>query len=227
MKMDSNRSRKTEMSKQKIRSEAVNICTTGGWLEEGAKYTYREGGHRFPVILEEILENAEFLRLQIFAPEIERRFVVDHRNDFKGGYMGMWRLCDYHEEDYLPDEDEEDDLPDTESVFQPEFTSDKYIRSLSYEQLGGIKAHFQQLNGIDRMGEKEYRLTYLAWLIGANLLDVGDNLIIWDMARVDFDEHEYSKDLEAHGISNIDIGKLVDIFKLDDLYRSVLISDGK
>ena len=210
---------------KKIKTDSVTICTTGGWLEEGCRYTYKEGSHRHPVILEEILENDEFLRLTLFFPDFDKHIEVSHRNDFQGGYMGMWRLWDYREEDYLPDEDDDWDPPSKEISFKPEITMESYISGLSFEQLGGIKEHFKMTSGVEKLGEREYRLTYLAWLVGEKLLHLGDGLIIFEMAKVEFDEKPYKEDMAVPGFTNLDLEKLVETFQLDLMYNKVLLSN--
>jgi len=212
---------------KKIQTETATICTTSGWLEEGCKYTYKEGGHRHPVILEEILENDEFLRLMLYFPDFDKHIEVSHRNDFQGGYMGMWRLWDYREEDYLPDEDDDRDPPVKEISFKPEITRESYINGLSYEQLGEIKEHFKTTAGVEKLGEREHRLTYLAWLVGEKHLLLGDGLTIFEMGKVEFNEQEYGEDLATLGVTNGDLDKLVETFQLDLLYKKVLkVSSG-
>ena len=103
------------MEKRTIITNHPCVCTTGNMLVEGEMYLYREGSHRDPVILEEILETGEWLKLRIYFPAFDKRGEVVHKNT-NFVYSGMWRLFDFREEE--PDEDWEDDEITDEDVMR-------------------------------------------------------------------------------------------------------------
>ena len=85
------------MKDKTYRVEHNCICTEGNILIKGGEYLFCEGSHKLRTILEKVVEYGDWLRLNVFFPDENRRIEISHRNvDYV--YMGMWRLYDWTEE---------------------------------------------------------------------------------------------------------------------------------
>jgi hypothetical protein len=174
------------------------------------------------IIVERVIPDSEFLRLQIYFYKIDWRIEVSHRFDFEGEYMGMWYIYDesfYNEnvEHYNTWEHYEEP---TEIV--PTLTKTSFVSGLSGIQKELLLSHFNSIYGCEKLNDKEFSLTYLAHLLGEKLVIQSGEMTIIDV-DAEFSEDDYKiyvEDSDDPGVVNLNMIK--ELYKLDKVYEYIL-----
>lgn len=199
------------------------ILTKDSTLVEGGEYLYTEGSVKKKTILEEVVENGEWLRLKIYFPDEERHIEISHINA-DVSYMGMWRLYDW--DDKLIEEIEEAEKLRKELIenFSPEVKHRKidFLNSLSIDDLANIHIHFNTIYECKELTEHEKNIVWLSWLLGEGLLMVSDGFLMYEMSEVEFEHTDYEVTFEAEPSGGVNIDLFRDYYELDKLYTEVL-----
>jgi hypothetical protein len=202
-----------------------NVCTTDQRLVEGGFYLVKEGRHLDYVILEQIIQWEHSLVLKVFYPEEEKICELSHM-DKHATYGGMWLIYD---KDYIQKHREKYGfapfgISDEEDVAMPEkaqrysLTKERFIETLSAEQKNRVCAHIDTIYECQELTDHEFKIIYLAWLMGEGKVKWTEQIIISDY-DVEFDENDYEITFESddHGGLNPDI--IRDYYDLDEIYR--------
>jgi hypothetical protein len=103
-------------------------------------------------------------------------------------------------------------------------TREGFVRNLSPVQKELLGAHFNTLYACDALGEHELNITYLAWLVGKELLHFGNDLIMADPG-VEFNEKDYEITFEDETLAGGINLELTDAFyNLDRIYTILVLS---
>lgn len=206
------------MQKNSLVIIAPSVCTTGRFLFEGSRYTYKTGVRKIPVVLVKILEYIDQLALELYLIEEKRSIIVIHQYS-DTPYLDYLRLFDYVEIDYehrIPE-------PDVKTIpkEKPTFNKESFILSLTRKQHKGILKHFSHNSNSQSLGEEEYNLAYLAWLLGEKHLLAKRGFLIYNPDEVNIDMQEYNglPDGLKTGIPDIEV--LRQHYHLDLLYDNV------
>ena len=201
-----------------------NIRTTEGLITIGKRYTYKEGGRIGKITVEKVIPDAEYLRLQIYFYKVDLRIEVSHRLDYEGGYMGMWYICDesYYNEniEYYNTWEHYEDPPE----IVPTLTKALFIAELSGEQKELLVRHFNLIYECAELNKKELNLTYLAHLLGEELVMQSEGMIIIDV-KVEFIFHDYKEYIEDENESGtVNLFLIREFYQLDKVYKDILKS---
>jgi hypothetical protein len=199
------------------------ICTTDNILVVGGEYLYKEGSYKCKAILKEVLENGKWLRLMIHFTDRDKIMEISHLNN-NSGYSGMWRLFDWREE---MREEVEESIRMREYIVKnfkvkPRYSKQDYLASLNEDILVNALLHFNRIYDCKILEEKEMNLIWLAWILGKNLLDISNDLIMFEMTELEFDTEEYQITIESDVVKGVDLNLTKKFYELDKLYMEVL-----
>lgn len=106
--------------------------------------------------------------------------------------------------------------------FTPTYTKKAFIASLDADDRANLLIHFNKTCGSSELGEKEYNLAWLSWIIGKDLLTISEEFLITEMGVVEFDESEYKSTPEGDPEKGGSINLVREHFALDKLYDEIL-----
>ncbi|MBN1131841.1 MAG: hypothetical protein JXA39_02120 [Bacteroidales bacterium] len=101
-------------------------------------------------------------------------------------------------------------------------TPEKFMKFLTFEQMGAIVKHFKRIYNCRGFYDKEQKLAYLAWLTGEGHLMVTGNFLIYDLAEVAFEYGDYTALINEDLQGSSGFGRVRKFYDLDTLYIKVL-----
>ncbi len=138
-------------------------------------------------------------------------------------YLDSIRLFDYEAHDYgLPEPVyfRGSEIGIT-SRKHPDYNKERFLESLTLEQLKEVLQHFKQYCDSTNLGETEYKLTYLAWLLGEKHLLTRCGFLLYDPEVVDIFLQNYNGLPYGVKLGIPDFEQLKQHYYLDLLYETV------
>jgi len=202
------------------------ICTTNSKLTEGEEYILKEGYKKQRIVLEKVIENGDWLRLQCYFPEKSKSIELEHINT-DSVYSGMWRIFDpgpafnTFSETRESKENKKQRLEEFLRDYPAKVTKAGFLQQLSEDQIEQALSHFKKIYDCRGWGEREKNLAYLAWLLGEDHLIISDHLMFHEMGEVEFDESDYEITFESDQVTGVCINFNRKFYGLDILYTRV------
>lgn len=199
------------------------ICTKNQQLTEGNEYLYKEGSHRNRIILEQVLEHGEWLRLLVFFPHRSKTIEISHRNvDYV--YSGIWRIFDLEEEyNNFTDNSDSDEMEEKiMNAIKPKITKEKFLNSLRKDQIESVQLHLKIFYPCKKWGKHEQNLAYLAFLLGEGHLALSDHWMWHEISEIEFNHKDYEISFESDVVKGVNIEFTRVFYQLDKLYDDVL-----
>ncbi len=202
-----------------------NVCTTDQRLVEGEYYLLKEGGHLDYVVLEQIIQWEHSLVLKVFYMEEERICEISHM-DKNVTYGGIWLI---HDKDYIQkyretygfapfgmDDDIIHDIPDAANHYF--LTKKGFIEQLTGKQKELILVHFNTIYECRELTDHEFKIIYLAWLMGEGKVKWTEQIIISDY-DVEFDDNDFEITFESDEQGGVNLDFTREYYDLDEIYR--------
>jgi len=214
------------MQKNSLIIIAPSVCSTGIFLTEGCRYTYKTGVRKMPVVLVKILEYIERLVLELYLIEEKRIIRVIHQYS-DTPYLDYLRLFYYESIDYeypINNDITEFSVED-KPMEKRTYSKEIFILSLTEKQEKEIIKHFYHQSGSQCLEETEYKLTYLAWLLGEKLLLARRGYLAYKPDVVDICLQEYNGLPHGIKLGIPDFEELRKHYNLDLLYKNAFVNE--